>query len=326
MILEPTASAIKQAAESIRRGELVAFPTETVYGLGADAFNADAITKIYRTKGRPASNPLIVHISSVDTLSELTDALSDQQQRWIKRLAPLWPGPLSLVLPRHASVPAVVSAGHPTIAVRIPRHPVALELIRQAGTPLAAPSANRSNYVSPTCAAHVQGELGSAVSFILDGGEATVGIESTVVSLVESTPKILRLGSISKETLEQLLGTVEAPDTVARVVVALSPGMGLKHYSPRTPLQYVDVPLATQHQRIGVIRFDNRSIPSSLTPTVVHTLSQRGDAEEVAHKLYAALRELDEAGLDLILIDRCARTGLGAAIMDRLDRAVASDR
>ncbi|NDC38416.1 MAG: threonylcarbamoyl-AMP synthase, partial [Proteobacteria bacterium] len=170
MILVPNAATIQRAGSAIRRGQLVGFPTETVYGLGANAFCPEAIREVYRLKGRPASNPLIVHIASIDELSVVTAMLSTQQQHWLLQLAPLWPGPLSLVLPRNESLPSAVSAGHPSVAVRIPNHPVALELIREAGTPIAAPSANRSNYISPTTAAHVYAEFAEALPCILDGG------------------------------------------------------------------------------------------------------------------------------------------------------------
>lgn len=321
MILEASTSNIQKAGLAIRAGYLVAFPTETVYGVGADAFNPTAVEAIYALKGRPSSNPLIVHIASLEWLPQLTGPLSAQQQQWLAKLTPLWPGPLSLVLPRNVSVPSIVSAGHPTIAIRMPRHTLAQEFLRASGTPVAAPSANRSNYISPTTAAHVQAEFGEALPIILDGGPCAVGIESTVLSLVGPIPKLLRLGSVSYSALQALLGEVEPPDTASTQTI--SPGMGAKHYSPRTALQYVGSSPAPGGKRMGLIRFDAQPVEATLKPEKICTLSEAGDPEEIACRLYAALRELDDLGLDLILVDRCARTGVGAAIMDRLDRAMA---
>jgi L-threonylcarbamoyladenylate synthase len=242
----------------------------------------------------------------------------------IECLKSFWPGPLSLILPKHPALPEIVSAGNPTVAVRIPSNPVALELISAAGRPIAAPSANRSNYVSPTTAQHVEAEFGDAVKIILDGGPCTQGIESTVLSLVHPIPTILRLGHVSLEQLQKQLGVVDTIATTPQEFSGnLSPGMLKKHYSPRTPLIFIDqCGLVLPKQRIGVIRFSSAPIELSFSPVVVRVLSATGDQLEIASALYAALRELDDASLDLILIDRCPRAGLGAAIMDRLDRAV----
>lgn len=304
----------------------MAFPTETVYGLGADAFNRAAIERIYNLKGRPASNPLIVHIASITELKHVVSPqLSQRNWEQIESLKAFWPGPLSLILPKHPDLPDIVSAGNPTVAVRIPNNPVALELISAAGRPIAAPSANRSNYVSPTTARHVEAEFGTAVNIILDGGPCAKGIESTVLSLVHPIPTILRLGHISSEELEKYIGQVETlrRDKHAVVDNLLSPGMLQKHYSPLTPLAFIDrAPVSLSSLRAGLIRFSDTPLELNFSPAKVIILSASGDQQEIACGLYAALRELDDASLDLILIDRCPRVGLGAAIMDRLERAV----
>lgn len=337
---------LEQAVALLRAGEVVAFPTETVYGLGADARNQSAVLKIFAIKGRPSNNPLIVHLAAVEQIPHYCDLRSDLGgavnpellQARLHRIAPLWPGPLSVVVPRGAAIAPAVSGGGPTIALRIPNHPLALELLRRFDGPVAAPSANRSQYISPTTAEHVRTGLGSAVACILDGGPCTVGLESTVLSLVSPTPQVLRAGAITREQIEGVLGeavtlaavhytTTSASTTTAsndQAPPQLSPGLLKKHYAPHTPVKLLSElhPAEPLPARVGVILFAPRELP--FHPTVQRVLSPHGDLREVAAQLFAALRELDTQKLDLIVADSCTPEGLGAAIMDRLHRAAAT--
>ena len=321
-------SDIKHAADLLSQGKLVAFPTETVYGLGADARNANAITKIYTAKGRPSNNPLIVHVATIEELRRYSDIASSWNpaivDTWVAKLTPLWPGPLSVILPRSKEIATNVSAGGPTVALRIPRHPVALELLRAFKGPVAAPSANPSMYVSPTTASHVRDSLGDRVDFILDGGPCEVGLESTVLSLVTPTPRVLRPGAITIDTLRHTLGCpVEGPLSSGESTTGelLSPGLLEKHYSPRTKVRLRTSLLQGEvlPEKTGVLIFSDWN--PDFQPTISKVLSNCGDLEEVAARLFGALRELDEANLDLIVVDTCEPLGLGEAIMDRLVRA-----
>jgi L-threonylcarbamoyladenylate synthase len=319
---------IRNAATLLVQGKLVAFPTETVYGLGADARNSEAVAKIYTAKGRPANNPLIVHIHSIEQIERYADTSLSWNptlvKEWISKLAPLWPGPLSVVLPRGRAIAENVSAGGSSVALRIPNHPIALDLLKAFDGPIAAPSANPSNYVSPTTAQHVRDGLGERVDFVIDGGPCAVGLESTVLSLLQKTPKILRPGAITVEMLEALLGhSVEGPSPhkSSEVSALPSPGLLAKHYSPRTKvvLRSTLSDVSQLPPRVGVLLFSSWKPPFPTTKTIV--LSACGDFEEIAARLFGALRELDEAGLDLIISDECEPVGLGEAIMDRLTRA-----
>lgn len=323
-------SDIAKAAALLRTGKLVAFPTETVYGLGADATNKLAVAAIFAAKGRPSNNPLIVHVSSLDKLFSCIDLTNHpkaaQIRKHIEALAPLWPGPLSIVAPKASHITPLVSAGGSTIAVRIPRHPVALKLLQECDRPIAAPSANPSMYISPTTAQHVRDSLGDKTAFILDGGECEVGIESTVLSLIDDPPTILRPGVITKEEIEHALGCVVSLQVRQKGQDAAlpSPGMLAKHYAPHTKvvLRTSVTNPATLPAKVGAIVFrSDISLPCK--PTIVKVLSESGDLNQVAASLFSALRELDTAGLDLILVDTCEPIGLGAAIMDRLLRASA---
>lgn len=322
-------SAIPEAVQILQHGGLVAFPTETVYGLGADARNAAAVRKIFAAKGRPASNPLIVHIASFSQIASCAEIGRSFSPKLVgdrlNKLSALWPGPLSVVLPAHPSIAQEVCAGGSTVAVRIPRHPVALELLQAFGGPVAAPSANPSNYVSPTTASHVREGLGSSVGLILDGGPCHVGLESTVLSLLEQTPRVLRPGAVTRAELSLVLGCEIAgpsPGDAPSGAPLLSPGLLEKHYSPRTPvvlLPALSGASALPQQRIGTILFSPRRLP--FAPTALKILSPSGDLAAVAAQLFAALRELDDGSLDLIVADTCEPAGLGEAIMDRLLRA-----
>jgi L-threonylcarbamoyladenylate synthase len=328
LVLPVTPHSLERAADIIRRGGLVAFPTETVYGLGAGAFDKAAVRRVYAVKGRPALNPLIVHIARIEEIERVAAVTSNSTVRQrFERLAPLWPGPLSILLPRNPALPDETTAGLPSVAVRIPRHPVALELISRAGTPLAAPSANVSTYVSPTTAAHVADGLGSSVDLILDGGACDVGVESTIVSLVHPSPTVLRHGGVTLEVLERTLG--EPVSTLAEHATPsrpLSPGLLQLHYAPRTPVIFRGEQAASSAGgKIALVTCG--PLPSgdeALRFAAVASLSPSGDLEEAARNLFATLRQLDSAGFDLIVVEECPRTGLGRAIMDRLSRAAAT--
>ena len=296
---------IDRAAEIIRAGGLVAFPTETVYGLGANALDASAVRRIFEVKGRPATSPLIVHVASVEMALEVV-------RDW-PRVAGLlaeryWPGPLTLVLPKHERVPAEVTAGLDTVGVRMPAHPVALGLVRAAGVPIAAPSANRFTQLSPTTAEHVRAGLGSAVDLVLDGGSTDVGIESTVLSLV-GQPALLRPGILPVTELEEFVGplirvaSAEGPHP--------SPGLHERHYSPRTPL-YVTRVLPPGH---GAYVWWN--MPSQAAMDV----RLPAKPKDYARAIYAVLHELDGRGLDYIAVEPVPDTPAWDGVRDRLKRA-----
>lgn len=329
-ILLPDDTALDLAARLLSQGELVAFPTETVYGLGANAYSAAAVRKIFAAKNRPSVNPLIVHLPSAERLEQAVALpLPHGLQPLLDQLVPLWPGPLTLVLPKSPQISAVVTAGLPTVAVRVPDHPVALQLLQRCSFPVAAPSANPANYVSPTTAQHVSAELGERVKVVLDGGPCQYGIESTILSLVDSPPRILRLGSITPEQLAQRLqfscevlmrndGPPHAPPPQAYP----SPGRMPEHYAPHTPLVFEDeLPATSDLRNAGLIAL-HRPPPSAPFARIA-VLSPGGSLEVAAAQLYAALRAMDQAGLDLLVVQRCEEVGIGRAIMDRLRRATA---
>ena len=319
---------IQRAAALLAEGKLVAFPTETVYGLGADARQQPAVARIYEAKGRPSNNPLIVHVATIEEVYRYADIGASWNPKvvteWLHKLTPLWPGPLSVILPRGKEIAENVSGGGPSVALRIPRHPVALELLKAFKGPIAAPSANPSMYVSPTTAQHVRDSLGNKVDCILDGGPCEVGLESTVLSLLTATPRVLRPGAITLDIIRHTLGcTVDGPLSSGESQPAdlLSPGLLAKHYSPRTKVRLRTT--LTQGERLpektGALIFSDWRPDFPATETRV--LSTRGDLEEIAAQLFGALRDLDQAQLDLIVVDTCEPIGLGEAIMDRLVRA-----
>ncbi len=325
-IVPATRANIQRAADIIRSGGLVAFPTETVYGLGANALDAAAVARIFSAKGRPANNPLIVHLASA---AEITDVAAIEPNsavaRMIEHVQPLWPGPLSLVLPRRDVIPDQTTAGGTSVAVRVPAHPVARDLIAQAGVPIAAPSANVSKYISPTTAHHVAAGLGDKIDLILDGGPCAVGVESTVLSLIHPRPTVLRHGGVTLERLREVLGDVdELPVEAEQTQTPLSPGLLRQHYSPRTKLVFRgEFDPAHYPSRTALVTFAPSSLPLPDTFVAVRNLSSEGDLQEAARQLFGTLRELDELGFDLIVVDPCPRVGLGRAIMDRLTRAAA---
>jgi len=310
----------------LRSGGLVAAPTETVYGLAANALDADACEHIFLAKARPQTDPLIVHIEAIADLAKL--AVVNPAALVLAKI--FWPGPLTLVLLKTALVPAIVSAGLPSVAVRMPAHPLFRRLLRLAGVPLAAPSANPFGYVSPTTAQHVRDGLGDKISHILDGGPCSVGLESTIVDLRQpARPRVLRPGAITRAQLEQALGIpVLAPGrrrTPATAVAQIAPGLLTRHYSPRTPVQ-----LHTRLTTRAVSSGDQREAwvfiakPPVLRGKNIHWFDHRGDLPRVAQRLFALLRELDQAGFTRLHIELApGRAGLADAINDRLRRAAA---
>lgn len=312
-------SDINKAVSLLREGQLVAIPTETVYGLAANAFSDKAVAKIYETKNRPANNPLIVHIHSMEQLDQIAVNIPEQARLLAGHF---WPGPLTLVLEKSPKVSEQVTAGKPTVAVRMPDHEVTLALLRKLDFPLVAPSANRSNHISPTRPEHVRNSLGDRTPFILEGGQCTKGIESTIVGFENDMPVIYRLGTISESDIEQVLGR---PVTIAssHTTSVVTPGMFKKHYSPKTPfLATSDIEMEINRhsgKTIGVIFF--REPEASAREYPYRVLSATGDYKEAAAKLYSTMHELDQLHLDLILAELLPDDGVGASVNDRMTRA-----
>lgn len=330
----PDPHLIAQAAQLIRNGGLVAFPTETVYGLGANALDPHAINRIFVAKGRPATDPLIAHITHPEQLRDLALDIPSLALELGKKF---WPGPLTLVLKRNPRVPANLSAGRDTVAVRQPAHPVAAALIESAGVPIAAPSANLFSHPSPTTAAHVLHDLDGRIDLILDGGPTLIGVESTVLDLTSPVPTLLRPGGISVETLRDLIPElIIAHQTLSIDEAASSPGQLLKHYSPHTPLLLFTGPtdlvlerilkttqqLLTDGKRVGLLLPDAEltQFSNSLVSNL-YLFPLGSDLETIAHRLFTGLRELDSHNLDFILTHDFGREGLALAIWDRLFRA-----
>lgn len=306
-----------RAAKIVREGGIVAFPTETVYGLGADAFNSLAVARIFEVKQRPYFDPLIIHIDQPTHVGTLVKKVPSNAKKLMEKY---WPGPLTIVLLKEDHIPDIVTAGLPTVALRMPNHPVALSLIKEAGCPIAAPSANPFGYLSPTTAEHVKEQLGNQVDFILDGGPCEVGVESTIISLAEDSPKLLRLGGITMEEIESMIGKVEIQSMNKERPSA--PGMLPRHYAPRTPmiLNWNNKTLDLfKNKSIGLLAFQKPI--NHLKFNAIEILSKKGDLREAAANLFSALRRLDRLNLDLILVEPVPEIGLGRAIMDRLRRA-----
>lgn len=307
----PGAAAIARAASVLRSGGLVAFPTETVYGLGAVAHDADAVRAIFAAKGRPATDPLIVHAHETAALRGVVATWPPDADALATRF---WPGPLTLVLPRTEAVVPEVSAGRATVAVRVPAHPVARALLAATGTPVAAPSANRFGRISPTTAAHVLEELDGRVDLVLDGGPTTLGVESTVLDLSGSVPDLLRPGGVTLEDLSDVLGAVRHVERAAvpEEEVAAAPGQFLAHYAPTTPLVLVDgATSVAEALRDGLVA---RGVPAAV-------VELPASGEDAARTLYARLRSADAAGAALLLSCTVDPEGIGRAVNDRLFRA-----
>lgn len=327
-LLQNTAADIARAGDLLRRGEVVGIPTETVYGLAANALDAAAVTRIFEAKGRPSDNPLIVHISALSQL----DALVTEIPENARRLASLWwPGPLTMIFKKAACIPSVVSGGLSTVAVRLPAHPTARAIIEAAGCPLAAPSANRSGSPSPTTAAHVVADMDGRVAAVLDGGESGVGLESTVIDMTREVPRLLRPGGITAEMLKEALGDVEIDPAVTAMlekgVVAASPGMKYKHYAPRakvtlvrgTPAAYAAFVNAHAGDGVAAMCFDGEE--GALAVPYL-TYGAREDAAAQAHRLFDVLRAWDDRPEVTRVYAACPSSdGIGLAVYNRMLRA-----
>ncbi|KAA6451030.1 threonylcarbamoyl-AMP synthase [Bacillus swezeyi] len=319
---------ITQAARLLQQNETVAFPTETVYGLGANAKNNDAVAKIYEAKGRPSDNPLIVHIAEIGQLKDIAKVESVQAEMLMEHF---WPGPLTIVLPCKKDVLSTrVTAGLDTVAVRMPDHPVALELIKRAGVPVAAPSANLSGKPSPTKAEHVIHDLNGRIAGVVDGGPTGVGVESTVVSCTGDVPVILRPGGVTKEQLEEAAGPVLIDQGITDEKKApLSPGMKYTHYAPEAPLAIIKGSLKNIQQlieqyqkdgmKVGILTTEERA--GAYRADVVRICGRRDRLETVAAELYDSLRSFDEEKLDFIFAESFPEEGVGRAVMNRLLKA-----
>jgi L-threonylcarbamoyladenylate synthase len=314
--LAPDRDGLARAARVLRAGGLVAFPTETVYGLGADAFDPTAIARVFAAKGRPADNPLIVHLADTAELPRVVARTTPLARALAEAF---WPGPLTLVLAAGDHVPTATTGGLTTVAVRVPDHPVASALLTLADLPVAAPSANRSGRPSPTTAAHVAADLGTEVEVILDGGACPVGVESTVVDARGERPVVLREGTITREDL----GLVAGPTPLATdAALAASPGTRYRHYAPRCALELAAPGggpalarrLAATGARVGLVA-------AGPAPAGVVPVATARDATELAQRLYAALRDAELAAVDVLVVESVPETGLGRAVMDRLRRA-----
>lgn len=320
---EPAAAeALSQAAQVLRRGGLVAFPTETVYGLGANALDPAAVARIFVAKARPANNPLIVHVAALEQAQQLTATWPAEAEQLALRF---WPGPLTLVLPKRLAVPDIVTAGAATVAVRVPAHPVALALLRAAELPLAAPSANRANHLSPTTAAHVRASLGDAVDIILDGGPTSGGLESTVLDLSRAPACLLRPGLIPPSAIEEIIGPIEQAQIVLATSAALpSPGTQPRHYAPRATMEChssgsrerVEA-LAAMGIRVGWLPFGT---PPYNLPANVAWMTMPSDPTAYAARLYAELHWLDDEGVERIVVDLPPDEERWLAVRDRLRR------
>jgi L-threonylcarbamoyladenylate synthase len=306
------------AVELLRKGDIVALPTETVYGLAADALNAIAVAKIFEAKERPRFDPLIVHLPDRDWLEKVVDLFAQDRQLILKLAGTFWPGPFTMVLPKREIVPEIVTGGLNTVAVRLSAHPVFFEIIREFGQPLAAPSANRFGRVSPTTAQHVLDELKNRIPLIIDGGPTAHGIESTIVAICDGKINILRRGPMTEEQLSKF-GKIDIAGCAGKVS---APGQLPTHYAPKTPLRLIeDVSSFSpdKNQRVGLLAWN--PIESGKNFAVVRCLSEHQDLRQAAANLFRYLRELDAFDVDLIVAEQVPDRGLGAAIMDRLRRA-----
>lgn len=300
---KPQKKYIYLAAKSIQKGGLVAFPCETVYGLGANIYNDKALKNIYKVKGRPNDNPLIVHISSSEQLQELTSHISLKSLSLTRKF---WPGPLTLILKKNPNISNVVSAGLDSIAIRMPSNKIALELIKESGVPIAAPSANISTKPSPTHAIHVIDDLNTKIDVILDGGDVEIGVESTVIDMTGETPELLRPGKITREEIEEVIGPINESSHTSQK--PKSPGMKYKHYSPNAKVIIIE---SQKNYKEKLQEYSNKKIK---------LLTYKNDIE-MAKKLFYDFRECDKEGVEIILVQKVLEEGLGKAIMNRLRKA-----
>ena len=329
---KPDDGIIERASSLIRSGEIVAFPTETVYGLGANALDPLAISKIYQIKGRPSDNPLIVHIGDLNMLSGLVSTIPPREMRMIKKF---WPGPITLIFKKSKSVPKITTGGLGTVAVRMPRNKIALALIKRSGLPIAAPSANLSGKPSPTNASHVKEDLNGKVKLILDGGRTEIGIESTVIDMTPRIPVILRPGGISKERIEDEIGEVRFHDTLLGIrskskKINKSPGMKYRHYSPNARVVIVEGSKTRAEEKIieltKKLKNDGKRVSimttnRSLKPNADSVEFLGNNLDTIARNLFANLRKADKDHIDVIVVQGINYNNTGFAIMNRLKKA-----
>lgn len=308
-------TSISEAARLLQQGEVVAIPTETVYGLAGNAYEPSALAKIFAAKERPTFDPLIVHIADIAQLSDVAKDIPDAAYALAKAY---WPGPMTMILPKKDCIPDLCTSGLPSVAVRFPSHPVAQQIIRESGLPLAAPSANLFKHVSPTTAEHVAAQLADRIAGIVDGGPCSVGVESSIISLV-GEPTVLRPGAITPEMFAEVLGSVKIKESTSKPGQPMAaPGQCDTHYRPQVPLYFGILPAGFQLPKHTVrIAFGNTEGP---VPATVN-LSETGDPMEATAKLYAYMHDLDDPKYDLILVDPIPNTGVGMALNDRLKRA-----
>ncbi len=318
----PIGTNIQYAIELLNSNKLVAIPTETVYGLAANAFNKNAVLNIYKTKNRPQFNPLIIHSNNIERFEKWGLIIPNDAKLLAQHF---WPGPITFIVPANHNIPEIVTAGTGAVAIRVPNHTITLELLSKLDYPLAAPSANPSGFISPTTAKHVEQQLGNKIEYILDGGNCKVGVESTIISFLENEPKILRFGGLAIEKIETILNRKLSINSSADKIVA--PGMLSKHYAPNHPLNIVEnlqeSISSLNKNRVGVISFFQSfsEIPNSHQ----FVLSENKDLNEAASNLFAAMRKVDELEIDIILAEKFPNKGLGFAINDRLKRASIQD-
>lgn len=325
---------LKEAAEILKRGDLVAFPTETVYGLGANALDESAAKKIYAAKGRPSDNPLIAHISDLEMIEPLISYFPEKGRRLAEAF---WPGPMTMIFPKSEIVPYGTTGGLDTVAIRMPSDPVAAELIRLAGVPVAAPSANTSGRPSPTMAEHVYQDMNGKIDMILDGGPVGIGVESTIVDVTSEIPMLLRPGAITMEMLRETVGEVEIDPAIVGPMSAdmrpKAPGMKYRHYAPKAELTLVEGETEAVVRRINALAREKlqegcrvgiictEETRSCYPGGMVRSIGERAKEETVAHNLYAVLREFDDLGAEYIFSEGFPEDNLGQAIMNRLNKA-----
>lgn len=317
MIVKANIKNIHFAAKLIQQGEAVAFPTETVYGLGANALNPKAVVKIFEIKKRPKFNPLIIHIANKESITEFAKHIDE---RAIELINKFWPGPLTLVLQKKKIIPDLVTAGNDTVAIRMPNNKIALKLIEFSDCPIAAPSANSFGLLSPTDALHVEKQIGERVKLILDGGKSSVGVESTIISFATKTPVVLRYGGLAIDKIEKVIGKISTD--ISNKAKPNSPGQLRYHYAPKIPIAFLNQENLKNFadKKIGALFFEKNNYDYKFE--LQKFLSKRGNLDEAAVNFFKMLHELESENIDVILAEKVPLHGIGFAIMDRLQRAV----
>ena len=330
---EPNKEPIKEAANLIKKGKLVAFPTETVYGLGANGLDKEAVAKIFIAKGRPGDNPLILHVASREQVEPLVEFISEEAEKVMKKF---WPGPLTIIFKRSSLVPDVITAGLDTVAIRMPNHPIASEFIKASGVPIAAPSANTSGKPSPTEASHVQEDLNGKIDMIINGGSTGIGVESTVLDLSETPPTILRPGGITLEQLKKIIPNVVEDLSIIKDnkdIIPKSPGQKYRHYAPKADMmvfigevsaiidainEYAKKYIA-EGKSVGIMATEETK--DKYKEGLIVSVGSRNNKETIAHNLFSTLRLFDEENVDIILSEGVDLSHIGKAIMNRLKKA-----